>query len=118
MLRQVERDYQTCDWCGAMTRGRTQIEEPTVLRCGACHYPLSEGSYRVEAPRQVVKIEIQDPAPPRMETCTACGTSINLNGFGWLVNGVGQLICGHKCFEDLWRRAERIAKGEATWTDL
>ena len=63
MLRQVERDYQTCDWCGAMTRGRTQIEEPTVLRCGACHYPLSEGSYRVEAPRQVVKIEIQNPAP-------------------------------------------------------
>ena len=60
MLRQVERNYQTCDWCGAMTRGRTHIEEPTVLRCGACHYPLSGGSYRVEAQGKVVKIEVQD----------------------------------------------------------
>lgn len=55
-MRRSLNDYQDCDWCGAMTRGRVSTDD-NVLRCGACHYPLSEGSYRVEAPRQVVKIE-------------------------------------------------------------
>lgn len=63
MLRQVLRDYQTCDWCGAMTRGRYS-NEPDILRCGACHYPLSEGSFIVQAPRQAIKADPKD-APHR-----------------------------------------------------
>jgi len=59
-MRRSLNDYQDCDWCGAMTRGRVSTDDK-VLRCGACHYPLSEGSYRVEAPRQVVKVEKHDP---------------------------------------------------------
>ena len=57
-MRRSLNEYQDCDWCGAMTRGRVSTDD-NVLRCGACNYPLSEGSYRVEAPRQVVKVEEQ-----------------------------------------------------------
>lgn len=55
---------------------------------------------------------------PRIEQCEECGQSLDLNGFGWLVNGSGTLLCGHECFEKVWKRAERLAKGEATWDDL
>ena len=58
-MRRSLNDYQDCDWCGAMTRGRISTDD-NVLRCGACAYPLSEGSFRVQTPRQVVKVESHD----------------------------------------------------------
>lgn len=53
MNRRSLNSYQDCDWCGAMTRGR--VADDQVLHCGACLFPLSEGKFRVEASRKVVK---------------------------------------------------------------
>jgi len=55
---------------------------------------------------------------PRIENCEFCGQSIDLNSYGWLVNGNGHLLCGHECFDRFWKRSERILKGEATWEDI
>lgn len=68
--------------------------------------------------RRKAKSSKQFKRTPRIEPCAECGKSLDLNGSGWLVNGNGLLLCGHECFEKVWQRAERLAKGEATWEDL
>ena len=55
MYQQVWSHHRNCDFCGALTRGRRFDSEPDVIRCGACHFPLSEGRFEVKAQGQVVK---------------------------------------------------------------
>ena len=62
MYQQVWSYHQTCDFCGAMTRGRRFDAEPNVIRCGACHFPLSEGRFEIKAQGQVVKVDETDTA--------------------------------------------------------
>ena len=45
MFRQIHDRHITCDFCGALTRARVHPDEPDVVRCGSCHYPLSEGEF-------------------------------------------------------------------------
>ncbi len=37
-----------CDFCGQMTRGRIWAEEPTKVKCGACHHVLTEKGTKSE----------------------------------------------------------------------
>jgi hypothetical protein len=62
MYQQVWSHHRTCDFCGAMTRGRRFDAEPNVIRCGACHFPLSEGRFEIKAQGQVVKVDETDTA--------------------------------------------------------
>ena len=42
---QVFHRFVNCDFCGVYTRGRIWDDEPDVIRCGACEYPLSGGVF-------------------------------------------------------------------------
>ena len=60
MYQQVWGHHQACDFCGAMIRGRRLDSEPEVIRCGACHFPHSEGRFEVKSQGQVVKVDEAD----------------------------------------------------------
>lgn len=55
---------------------------------------------------------------PRWAKCELCSKRFDLNGFGYLVNGNGTLLCSDLCFSEERKKQQRIRDGEARWDDL
>ena len=58
---QVFHRFVNCDFCGVYTRGRIYEDEPEVIRCGSCHYPLSEGVFVAKEKSQTDRERFSEP---------------------------------------------------------
>ena len=79
---------------------------------------VKEGSYRVEAPRQVVKVEEQSAPTATHRAVPSMWDEYQSEWIRLAGEWSGPAYLRHECHKVLWDRAERTAKGEATWEDL
>lgn len=58
---QVFHRFVNCDFCGVYTRGRVWDDEPDVIRCGGCGWPLSAGEFVGKEKAEADRGSVQKP---------------------------------------------------------